>query len=188
MLSRSRQRRTSAHRRHAVFKSPLRRPLPRGDEKGSGAAIGMAILFPALMMLIVLLSAMSDSVRIEQSLQATANRVARTASLCCLDIQGANGALAVVDAGLEAAVDANTFNRIYCNNDLVEDAEVVFLNTAGLEVDPEANNPVPPAGTVYVFLRCEIPPKVLGGFGVPFFNAERLLVGSATIEPFRSRT
>ena len=112
---------------------PSRKPLslktfPTRDENGSGAAIGMAILFPALMMLIVLLSIMSDSVRIEQALQATANRVAYMASLCCYHIDGSNGALAVVNAGLEAAADANTHNRIFCNNDLADDAEVVFLD------------------------------------------------------------
>lgn len=30
--------------------------------------------------------------------------------------------------------------------------------------------------------------KIIGGFGLPFLDAERLLVGVATIDPFRSRT
>lgn len=42
-------------------------------------------------------------------------------------------------------------------------------------------------GTAYVFLT-ESRLKIIGGFGLPFLDAERLLVGVATIDPFRSRT
>jgi len=59
------------------------------------------------------------------------------------------------------------------------------LDVAGAEV---ATGPVPPGGTAYVFLTCRIPPQVIGGFGIPVLDAERLLVGVATIDPFRSRS
>ena len=156
-------------------------------EAGSGTAIGVAILFPALMLMIVLLSALADSVRIEQALQAAANRAARTAAICCQNIDGDNGALAVVRASLESMEEANVFNSVFCNNDLVGDANIVFTDVDDNEVAAGSNNSVPPAGTVYVFLRCRIPPKLLGGFGVPYFSAERLLVGVATLDPYRSR-
>ncbi len=166
----------------------LRQAMRRRSDEGSGTAIGVAIIFPALMLLIVLLSALTDSVRIEQALQAAANRAARTASLCCQNIDGPQGALAVVESSLESAEEANAFNRIFCNNDLAGDANIVFTDVDDTEVAAGENNPVPPAGTVYVFLRCRIPPKILGGFGIPYFNAERLLVGVATLDPYRSRS
>lgn len=71
-----------------------------------------------------------------------------------------------------------------CNNDTAGTARVVFNHMASAEV---ATGPVPPGGTVYVFLT-ESRLKIIGGFGLPFLNAERLLVGVATIGPFRSRT
>ena len=47
---------------------------------------------------------------------------------------------------------------------------------------------VPPGGTANVFLTRRIPPQIIGGFGIPALDAERLLVGAATIDPFRSRS
>ena len=76
-------------------------------------------------------------------------------------------------------------NRIFCNNDMAGTARVVFIDKAGDEVTSSA---VPPGGTAYVFLTCRIPPQVIGGFGIPALDAERLLVGAATIDPFRSRS
>ena len=86
-------------------------------EHGSGTAIGVAMMFPMLMMAIVLIQMLSDSTRSEQALQATANRAARTASLCCYRIDGDGGAAATVRAGLESATAAGARNRIFCNND-----------------------------------------------------------------------
>ena len=154
-------------------------------EHGSGTAIGVAMMFPLLMLVIVLIQMLSDSTRSEQALQATANRAARTASLCCYRIDGADGAVATVRAGLENVTDAAAGNRIYCNNDMAGTARVVFIDVDDSEVTSGA---VPPGGTAYVFLTCRIPPQVIGGFGLPFLDAERLLVGVATIDPFRSRS
>ena len=51
-------------------------------------------MFPMLMVVIILIQMLSDSTRSEQALQATANRAARTASLCCYRIDGTDGAVA----------------------------------------------------------------------------------------------
>ena len=154
-------------------------------EHGSGTAIGVAMMFPMLMVVIILIQMLSDSTRSEQALQATANRAARTASLCCYRIDGADGAVATVRAGLESVTTTGARNRIFCNNDMAGTARVVFIDKAGAEV---TSGPVPPGGTAYVFLTCRIPPQVIGGFGIPALDAERLLVGAATIDPFRSRS
>lgn len=164
----------------------------RLSERGSGTAIGVTILFPALMLVIVSLQMLSDSARIEQGLQAAANRAARTASLCCHHTGGPNGAEAVVEASLRAAESADVYNRIFCTNDFVADSSVVFLDVAGSHVpnQPDASGAyraVPPGGTVHVFVRCHIPPQSLGGFGVPGLNAVRLVEGVASIDPYRYR-
>ena len=156
-----------------------------GGEHGSGTAVGVAMMFPMLMLVIVLIQMLSDTTRAEQALQAVANRAARTAALCCYRVDGAAGAVAVVRAGLESVTDAAAGNRIYCNNDMAADANVVFIDVDDSEV---TTGPVPPGGTAYVFLTCRIPPQVIGGFGIPVIDAERLLVGVATIDPFRSRS
>ena len=46
---------------------------------------------------------------------------------------------------------------------------------------------MPRAGTVYVFLRCVLQPQNLGGFALPGLDVERRLIGTAGIDPFRSR-
>ena len=61
----------------------------------------------------------------------------------------------------------------------------LWLDVAGAEV---ATGPVPSGGTAYVFLTCRMSPQIIGGFGIPGLDAERLLVGVATIDPFRSRS
>lgn len=160
-------------------------PRRRRGERGSGTAIGVAVMFPVLMLVIVLIQMLSDSTRSEQALQATANRAARVAALCCYRVDGDGGAVEVVRAGLESVTDTAAGNRIYCNNDMAGDASVVFIDVSGDEV---TTGPVPPGGTVYVLLTCRIPPQVIGGFGLPALDAERLLVGTATIDPFRSRS
>ena len=89
-------------------------------------------------------------------------------------MDGTGGAVATVRAGLESVTSVAASNRIYCNNDMAASADV-------------ATGAVPPGGTAYVFSTCRIPPQVISGFGLPFINAERLLIGVATIDPFRSR-
>ena len=155
----------------------------RGD-RGSGTAIGVAMMFPMLMLVIVLIQILSDSTRAEQALQATANRAARVAALCCYRVDGTGGAVEIVRAGLASVSNAAAGNRVYCNNDMAGDASIVFIDVSGGEVD---SGPVPPGGTAYVFIRCRIPPQIIGGFGIPSLDAERLMVGTATIDPFRSR-
>ena len=154
-------------------------------EHGSGTAIGVAMMFPMLMLVIVLIRMLSDSTRSEQALQATANRTARVAALCCYRVDGDDGAVATVRAGLANVTSTAAANRIFCSNDLAADANVVFIDVDGDEV---TTGPVPPGGTAYVFLTCRIPPQIIGGFGIPGLDAERLLVGVATIDPFRSRS
>lgn len=143
------------------------------------------MMFPMLMLVIILIQMLSDSTRSEQALQAIANRAARTAALCCYRVDGTSGAVEVVRAGLASVTSAAAGNRVYCNNDMAGDARVVFSDVSGTEV---TTGPVPPGGTVYVLLTCRVPPQVIGGFGIPSLDAERLLVGSATIDPFRSRS
>ena len=154
--------------------------------------IGVAIMFPALMLVIMLLQMLSESSRTEQALQATANRAARTASLCCHLIGGPNGAEAVADASLRSAASANAYNRVLCNNDFVGDSTVLFTDVNGdvvSDLDPhdDIHPAVPPGGVVHVFLTCVLPPQILGGFGLPGLEAERTVVGTATVDPYRSR-
>jgi len=159
----------------------------RRGEAGSGMAIGVAIVFPMLMLVIVSLNLLTETSRIEQNLQATANRAARTASLCCYATGGTGGAASVVEASLAAAESVNAYNRVFCNNDFVGDSRTVFIGVGGHEVAIDPNNPVPPGGTVYVFLRCRIPPQNLGGFALPGLEIDRRIVGTATIDPYRHR-
>ena len=162
-----------------------RRP-PRG-QWGSGSAIGVAIMFPMLMMVIVALSILTDTARTEQAVQAAADRAARTASLCCYYTGGTDGADAVARTSLSAAHSENHHNRIYCINDFVTESTILFFDVAENVVTVAANSPVPPGGTVYVYLRCTIPPQALGGFGWPGLQAERTAVGVAAVDPYRFR-
>ena len=162
------------------------------NESGSGTAIGVAMIFPMLMLVIVSLQMLSESGRIEQGIQAAANRAARTASLCCYHTGGPDGAEAVAQASLRAAESANSTNRILCNNDFVGDSAVVFIDVNGDDVpniaDSDGNyRAVPVGGTVHVFATCRIPPQVLGGFGFPGLNMERRAQGVASIDPYRQR-
>ena len=168
-------------------------------ETGSGMTIGVAILFPMLVIIVMVLQHVADSSRIEQSLQATANRAARAASLCCYSTGGSDGAHAVVEASLRAAERDNAYNRVFCNNDLVADSTVVFEYLDGRTVSypdanvryPDANGnypAVPPAGMVHVYLECSVPPQLLGNFALPVFDTKRTVVGTATIDPYRFRS
>ena len=160
---------------------------PSRNEYGSGTAIGVAMVFPMLMLVIVVLQMLSETARIEQALQAAANRAAQTASLCCYYTGGTNGAEEVAEASLAAAESVNAYNRIYCNNDLVGDSSIVFIDVAGNHVPNDSDRAVPPGGTVHVFLHCRTPPQHLGGFGFPGLAADRRAEGVASIDPYRFR-
>ena len=156
------------------------------DDRGSGTAIGVAILYPVLMLVIVALATLSESARIEQSLQATVNRAARTASLCCHYTGGTDGAEAVALASL-ANAERGTYESVRCNNDFVGESAVVFIDVDGDEVPVDPHNPVPPGGTVYVLATCKIPFEALGGVWVPGVDAERKVLGVAAVDPYRTR-
>ena len=160
----------------------------RRGETGSGSVIGVAILFPALVLVIVSIQMLGDSARSEQAIQAAANRAARAASLCCFYTGGLNGAEEVAQASLREAVSANTYNQVLCNNDLVASSETIFIDVNGDHVPNAAGNAVPPGGTVYVFVTCRIPNQILGGFGFPGLDAERKAVAVATVDPYRFRS
>ena len=157
-------------------------------EAGSGMVIGVAIMFPMLVVVIMVLQVVADSSRIEQTLQATANRTARTASLCCYHTGGTNGAEEVAKAGLQAAQIDNAYNRVRCNNDLAADSDIVFEDVEGTIILPASGTAVPPGGTVHVLVTCAVPPQLLGGYVLPLFDTKRTVVGTATIDPFRHRT
>ena len=156
----------------------------RRDQAGSGTAIGVAVLFPILMLVIVSLQGLIEMSRIEQSIQTVTHRAARTAALCC---HNTDDAAEAARASLSAAEAANAHNRIYCNNNFVEDAIVVFVDVNGSEVPVAADGVVPPGGTVYVFMECLLPPQWLGSFGLPGLDAERQAWGVASVDPYRSR-
>ena len=161
------------------------------DQTGSGTAIGVAIMFPALMFVIVSLSMLTGAARIEQALQSTANRAARTAALCCHhtdDTGDSIGAKTVVHAVLAAAESAAASNRILCNNDFVGDSRILFADVSGNTVPIEPGSVVPPGGTVYVLVTCKVPPEVLGGVGLPGLDVGRSAVGVASVDPFRARS
>ena len=141
-------------------------------------------MFPMLMLVIVAIQALTASSRLEQAVQSSANRAARTASLCCHHTDDAEQA---ARASLTAAASANASNRVHCNNDLAGDAAVVFTGPGGADVAAGQDVPVPPGGTVYVSVRCVLPPQQLGAYGLPGVNAERRAVGSAAIDPYRYR-
>ena len=162
---------------------PVTAPRGRG-EAGSGMTIGVAILFPMLVVTVMVLQVVADSARVEQALQATANRTAQTASLCCYHTDDAES---VAQAGIAAAEQSNAYNRVRCNNNLVADSAVVFEGLNGDIIESDPDTPVPPAGLVHVYMTCTIPPLLLGGFVLGVFDAERTVVGTATIDPYRNR-
>ena len=155
------------------------------DDTGSGTAIGVAIMFVPLMGVIIALSMLGGSARVDQALQSVANRAARTASLCC---HHTGDAEAVVHAALAAAERAAAGNRVVCNNNLVGDSRVRFTNVEGNDVPIGAGEAVPPGGLVSVVLICRVPPEALGGVGLPGLQVVRRAVGVASIDPFRSRS
>lgn len=160
----------------------------RRGEAGSGTVIGVAVIFPMLMLVIVALQMLSDSARIEQAIQSSADRAARAASLCCYHTGGAGGAEAVAEASLGASAGADSYNRVHCNNDVVADSRTVFVDVDGQAVPTGPDRAVPPGGTVHVLVSCRLPPVVLGAFGIPGLDVTRRAEGVATIDPYRYRT
>ncbi len=162
------------------------RPRRRGDQRGSGTAIGVAVVFPMLMLVIVALRMLTDSARLEQGIHAAANQAARTAALCCHYTDGPLSADAAARAALDAAEGPG--NRIECANDFAGDADIVFVSVDDQVVPVAADAPVPPGGLVFVSVTCRIPPAILGGYGVLGLDAERTTTAVASIDPFRHRT
>ena len=160
----------------------------RCDQRGSGTAIGVAIIFPMLVLVIVALRMLTDSVRMEQGIHAAANQAGRTAALCCRDTGGASGAETVARAALGAAARTGARNRILCDNDFAGDATVIFTDVAGNDVTTRPDihgdyEPVPPGGTVQVIVFCRFAPELLGGVGSPEVGAVRSAVGNGVDRP-----
>ena len=180
-------------------------------QAGSGTAIGVAIFFPALMLVIVALHTITGATRTEQSLQAAADRAAHSASLCCLYI---SDAISTVQGTLEGLEFRGPRRRLDCNNDVSETAVVTFVDTSGTvvpELTPgpelDANNLpisgdqdaggvyipageqnlVPPGGLVSVRVVCALPAGRLGAFGVQSADVRRNAAGVASIDPYRLR-
>jgi len=167
-----------------MFTHPALKTRRLYGNAGSGTAIGVAMIFPFLMMLIVALSLTLDTARLEQQLQSVANSAARIASVCCFDSQEADRVMRV---SLTAATSpAAGVNQIRCNSEFVSDSNLVFIDVDGDEVAISQSNPVPAGGTAYVFVTCRVPPDVLGGY-LPIFDLTRSAVGVATVDPFRFR-
>ena len=169
---------------------PDRSKIPHSERgpTGSGTAIGVAILFPILMMVIIAISLLSESGRVDQTLQNAANRAARAAALCCHYTGGSQGAEVVMQASLAGAESAFSANRTFCNNDFAGDSRIAFVDVAGNDVLVGPDLAVPPGGTVYVFLTCRIPPEILGGFGFPGLDVTRRAIGVAVVDPYRARS
>lgn len=178
-------------------------------EAGSGTAIGVAVLFPVLMMVIVLLQALTASSRTEHGLQVAADRAAQTASLCCVrvgdpnvrdpdheDFGAAGRARQVLEQYVYIVSDSGPrklSQRVACvNADAVTDARVSFYDNSGAEVpaDPNAagaaQERVPPGGRAEVSVTCELDAGRLGGF-VAGTAVQRIAVGVAAVDPYRQR-
>ncbi len=176
-----------------VAPSPRSGRPRRGGQGGSGTAIGVAVVFPMLMLVIVALRMLTDTSHLEQGIQATANQAARTAALCCLytghdpnDPDRSIGAEAAAEAVLDAAEGPG--NRIECVNDFVGDANIVFADVDDRVVTVGPDVLVPAGGTVYVRVTCQIPPSVLGSYGILGLDARRSTTAVASINPYQNRS
>ena len=150
----------------------------RKDESGSGTAIGIAILFPVLMLLIMSLQSLIDASFSGQVLSRTANRVARTASLCCHTTKQVE---TVVKTSLIEAERIHSQKGIYCTNDLAADSDLLILDTNEQETPVHQDQAVPSGGTVFVLARCHLS---AGFIGLKVWQSP---VGSAIIDPYRAR-
>ena len=169
-------------------------------QAGSGTAIGVAIFFPALMLVIVALHTITAATRTEQSLQASTDRAAHSASLCCLYI---SDAISIVRGTLEGLEFLGPRRRLDCINDVSATAVVTFVDasgqfvpefTPGGESDPGGRsipageqNLVPPGGLVRVRAVCELPAGRLGTFSIQSEGVRRYALGVALIDPYRHR-
>ena len=168
-------------------RQPVRPPL--GGEAGSGTAIGVAIIFPMLLLVIVVLHAITLATRSEQALQAIADRAAHTASLCCLRVDDAE---ATVREAVGAHARGLPTDRLECSNDVAADTLVEFRDVSFAVVpSPDAPDPdavVPSGGRVAVRVTCELPRRQLA---MPFLSpaaGSRTAIGIATVDPYRHRS
>jgi hypothetical protein len=161
------------------------------SEAGSGTAIGVAIMFPMLMLVIMVLHAITSATRTEQALQAVADRAAHAASLCCVNVEGARD---TAEQTVGAHARGLPGSRLDCANNVADGTlvDVVFIDVAGAEVtgrgqpsDPPV--PVPAGGTVVVRVECQLPARVGGSFSPLRGNVGRSAVGMATVDPYRHR-
>ena len=162
-----------------------RHPRRRGS-RGSGTAIGVAVIFPMLMILIVSLDAIITSSRTSQAMQSAADRAAQTAALCCLHVEHA--AEAVTDS-MDLFEQTRPYLNVACLNDMPGDAEVYFEDVDGNEVEVVAGsgNVVPAGGVVRVRLTCRLAPRALGPVRILTFRAEHNALSTAVIDPYRHR-
>lgn len=175
--------------------TPMGLPQPAAADRqaGSGTAIGVAVMFPMLMLVIVALHSITAATHAEQSLQAIADRAAHAASLCCDDVASARTA---VEQGIEASAAGGESAGLGCINDTVGDASIEFWDVSGNAVaDHETTelghidlpNPVPPGGTVTVRVVCQLPSSSVGVFSLPRGDVFRTAIGMATVDPYRHR-
>ena len=159
-----------------------------GDESGSGTAIGVAIIFPMLMLVIVILQGITFATRTEQALQAIADRAAQTASLCCLHVGDASDA---ARASIAAQAGIASFRRLDCANDVAGDAVVEFRSVASAVILPGPSgspNVVPAGGHVGIHLSCQLPRGHIGAFSLFATDVRRSAIGVATLDPGRHRS
>lgn len=167
----------------------LRYRTSADDEAGSGTAIGVAIFFPVLMLVIMALQSITSATRTEQSLQAIADRAAHSASLCCLNVGAAQD---TVEQNIVAASTGGPRARLDCVNDIAGNAAVLFTDVTGtrvprLDAHGQANT-VPAGGNVTVTLLCRLPPDRVGILSPWGAAATRSAVGVAAVDPGRHRS
>ena len=163
---------------------PRRRRARCRDSRGSGTAIGVAVIFPMLMILIVSLDAIITSSRTSQAMQAAADRAAQTAALCCLHVDDAEDAVTDSVVWLE---QTKPYLNVACLNSMSADAVVYFQDVDGNEVEIGSGEVVPPGGMVRVRLTCRLAPRALGPVRILTFRAEHNALSTAVIDPYRHR-
>lgn len=188
MLSMATLRRGAPGSPHWRHRRARRAAARFSGEAGSGTALSAAILFMPLMMMIVTTSMLTDASRAEQALSATAERVARATSLCCLTVDHARDTAADLLATAQTTLG---YNDVACIDDIAEGLDDISSRSAVWFLDAESNivtsGPVPAGGTVRVRIHCRLRPQVLGGFGIAGLVPERYAAASASIDPYRQR-
>ncbi len=178
----------------------LRAAVRRGGEAGSGTAIGVAVIFPMLMLVIMAINAMTSAARSEQALQAAADRAAQAATVCCAHVAEAGAAARLSLARFQLTL---LERNVECFNDVSSDATVWVEDVDGLvwwlpsdgtvvhERDgPVGPVPVPVGGSAWVRVHCDLAPRGLGSERASLLTlgSERIAVGRAVIDPYRSRS